>query len=77
MTLYRVGIAIFSCIEKEIVEKDFDETLFLIRNCTFKLNSEMLLKAILTSKLSHEVLIKKYAKSIEEIGSSKIPLTVH
>lgn len=66
VVLYRVGIAIFGCIEKELLEKEFDETLYLIRSCTSKLNSEVLLKAILASKISHDALMKKYAKTMEE-----------
>lgn len=41
---YKVGISIFGCIEKDLIDKDFDDTLFLIRNCTNKIDPDMLIK---------------------------------
>jgi len=46
VTFYRVAVSIFTCIEKELLDKSFDDSLFLIRNCTFKIDTDSLLKLI-------------------------------
>lgn len=40
VTFYRVAVSIFTCIEKELLDKSFDDSLFLIRNCTFKIDTD-------------------------------------
>jgi len=40
VTFYRVAVAVFGCIEKELLDKNFDDSLFLIRNCTFKIDAD-------------------------------------
>lgn len=60
VTFYKVGLSIFSCIEKDLLAKNFDESLFLIRNCTNKIDSDNLIKLIYASKLTSDDLFKKY-----------------
>ena len=38
VALFKIALGIFTMIEKEIVELDFDGTLFLIRNCSHKID---------------------------------------
>jgi len=40
VTFYRVAVAVFGCVEKELLENNFDDSLFLIRNCTFKIDAD-------------------------------------
>ncbi len=35
---FKIGISIFGCVEKNLLDKNSDETLFLIRNCTAKID---------------------------------------
>ncbi|EAR98652.2 rab-GTPase-TBC domain protein (macronuclear) [Tetrahymena thermophila SB210] len=63
---YKVGISIFGCIEKDLIDKDFDDSLFLIRNCTNKIDPDSLIKMIYSLKLTTEHIFKKYQKLIEE-----------
>ncbi|KAL4461444.1 hypothetical protein ABPG74_016068 [Tetrahymena malaccensis] len=63
---YKVGISIFGCIERDLLDKDFDDSLFLIRNCTNKIDPDSLIKMVYSLKLTTENLFKKYQKIIEE-----------
>ncbi|KAL4468939.1 hypothetical protein ABPG72_009759 [Tetrahymena utriculariae] len=63
---YKVGISIFGCVERDLLDKDFDDSLFLIRNCTNKIDPDSLIKMVYSLKLTTEQLFKKYQKLIEE-----------
>ena len=52
--IFKTGLAIFAIIEHEILEKSFDETLFMIRNCTMKLDVDLLLNTINNIKITPE-----------------------
>lgn len=66
VVFFNVGIAIFACIEKNLILKDFDDTLFLIRSCTNKIDPDVLMKHLYAQKLTSEVLYKRYARALEE-----------
>ena len=59
-------MAVFSFIEDKIINCEFEDSLFLIRNCSNQLDEELLLKKILNSKLTKEKFYAKLEKNLEK-----------
>ena len=69
--MFKTGLSVFSLIESQLIKCDFEETLYLIRNCTSKLDEEALMKKILNTKISEEKFNAIFQKELNSSSNSK------
>lgn len=61
-------MAIFCLVEKKLIGNDFEDSIFILRNSTFDIKEEELLKNVYNNKLTLEKWEEKFK---EEIQASK------
>jgi len=60
-----VALAIFSLSESKLLQKSFEQSIFYLRNCTFDVKEESLLKHIFYNKLTIEKWDLKFLSDVK------------
>ena len=66
--IFRTALAILSCFEEKLLKSDFDDSLLLIRNFTYKLEEKELFKKILSYNITPEKFQQRLEKEIESLN---------
>lgn len=66
--IVKVSLAIFALIQSKLIGNGFEDTIFLIRNSSFELKEELILKHVYNNKLTIEKWDEKFK---DELAKAK------
>ena len=72
--IIKVALAIFSLAEPKLLEKSFEESIFYLRNCTFDVKEELLLKHVFNNKLTIEKWDLKFVSDVKNAKKLSIEI---
>lgn len=72
MVVLKIGMAVFELLESKIMNTDFENGMFLIRNYTFSLDEKLLLKKILSYNIKEKIFKIKFNNIIKNSTDNEL-----
>lgn len=69
-----MALGIFNLAEHKLLENKFEESIFYIRNCTFDLKDDLLLKQVYNNKLTIEKWDERFNHELKSTKKTSIEI---